>query len=169
MVTWDQVREAYKRGIENGLDDVATAFVNEAKAIIRDEAFDEGTLHRSDEVRRPDRFVREVAFTADHAQKVHDGQEPGTMPDFDAIKGWVQRNLRISVPSGGWVFKPRTREGTRSPRQDEIHQVTQAVRFKIFAEGIEPVSYATRARKNVEPRLGRLMQDAINAELAGVR
>lgn len=179
MASWDELRRAYTQGVSDGLDDVADAVKTEAAQIIRSEAMDQGDLLSSLEIRRPGPLRRTVAATAEHAVYVHDGTGPGHEPEargqywppFEAIRDWVERNLRIDPDEDGsdaYVFKPRLAEGTRSPREAELDRAARAVQAKIHEEGTEAVRFFTRARMRVRSQMQDMVMSQVRNRVGGV-
>lgn len=167
MASFREIREAIAEGTQDGLRDVARIVQDEASLIISEEAIDTGDLHDSDELRE-NPFEVIVAWTAEHAQDVNDGQAPHWPPE-EPIREWVERNLRIQVTDAGNrepIFKPRTREGTKTPREQELDAVTFLVRRKIAREGTEPVHFAERGIDKALPQAPGTMADAINNRLS---
>lgn len=165
MASFREILQAITDGLQDGLRDLARVVQDEASRIISEEAIDTGDLLHSDEIRE-DPFRVIVAWTADHAQDVNDGQRPHWPEDMDRLRGWVERNLRITPDTGEPVFKPRTREGTRSPREAEIDSVTYLVARKIAREGTDPVHFAERGIDKARPQASRKIVDAVNNRLS---
>lgn len=147
-------REDFLRGIAAGLDDVSLEILSAAQEIITKEAFDEGTLNRSGEVRKPTELSREIAFTAEHSVYVHDGAEPH-WPPLAPIVAWVRRNL--SITAKGSKIKAKVGEAIGRPGEAEILRVAKAVRFKISQEGTPAVPYLARAVSQVRPRIATIL------------
>lgn len=162
------LKARYLRGIENGLDDVADAFLMEATQVISRDAVDTGDLLRSSEVERKpaERIIR---WTSSHAAYVHYGTRPHWAP-IAPIVAWVRRNLaRITLTTGERVdvLKPTTRQGERATRSPDatILRVAYAVRAKIAREGTAPVAWVPRAWSRVKPKSAAMLQEAISEAL----
>lgn len=169
MASFREIQEAIDAGTMDGLRDIARVVQDEASRIIEEEAIDEGDLLHSDELDEdPDAFQIVVKWTAEHAIYVNDGSRPHWPPE-DPIREWVKRNIRIQVTDTGDrepVFKPQLREGTKSPRQQEIDAITFLVQRKIAREGTDPVMFAERgAQKARQADPSRMIADAISNRL----
>lgn len=127
--------EALLDGVEAGLRDISQNVVNEGNRVIRDEAFDEGTLHDSAEVRQTGKFDFQPIWTADHSDDVHFGQPPHR-PPFQPIYEWVGRKLGLSG--------------------DQQYAVTEVVRDGIEENGTKPVPYAQRAVSQTKQEAERI-------------
>lgn len=165
MARWRRIHDAIREGTQDGLRDVARIIQDEASLIISEEAIDTGDLLHSDEIRE-NPFQIVVAWTAEHAKNVNDGQRPHWPPE-EPLREWVKRNVRIQVTDAGRepVFKPRLKGETKSPREREIDAVTFLVRRKIAREGTEPVHFAERAIDKATPRASPTIVEGINARL----
>lgn len=167
MASFREIQQAISSGIQDGLRDTARIVQDEASRIISEEAIDTGDLLHSDEIRES-AFQVVVAWTAEHAEDVNDGQRPHWPPE-EPIREWVERNLRITVNDAGGrepTFKPRTRKGTKSPRDQELEAVTFLVRRKIAREGTDPVHFAERGLDKALPQAPRKVADAVNNRLS---
>lgn len=142
--------DAIRQGLSDGLRDVAQFAVNQGNDVIRDEAFDEGTLHRSGTVREVDPFQFQAAWTAEHSIYVHFGAGPAIgndrfMPPLEPIQEWAKRTFGVTG--------------------DDAKEAAEAVRWKIWQDGLEPVPYAQigaqRAGEKAEQIIRQRIQDRL--------
>lgn len=157
-----EIRERMRRGVDLGVQRLAEAALLEATGIIRDEAFDEGTLARSGEIRKEEDFVRVLAHTAEHARYVHDGTRPH-WPPLEPIKAWVRRNLAVT-DDGETVLKPGVGTAVRRAPADAVERVARAIQAKIAVEGTDGVFFQLRAERIVKPKAGGLIAKSIREQ-----
>lgn len=140
--------EALLNGVEAGLRDISQKVVNEGNRVIRDEAFDEGTLHDSAEVRQGGKFDFQPIWTADHSDDVHFGQE-AHRPPFQPIFEWVGRKLGLSG--------------------EQQYAVTEVVRDGIEENGTQPVPYAQRAVSATEAEAEQIFNRRVKEHTDAVK
>lgn len=158
-----EIRAAFIRGLSEGLDEVAEAFVDEATKIIEEEAVDQGTLKNSVEIRKPGRLRRVVSWTAEHAVYVHYGTRPH-WPPLAPILAWVRRNLRNVINTSGereLRIKPGPAARTVKAPDAEIRRIAHAIQAKIAREGTAPVPWVPRALSRVQPRQAGILAEAV--------
>lgn len=163
------IERLYRKGLDDGVAEVAEAFLDEATRIIEEEAVDQGTLKNSSETRKPEPLVRVVAWTANHAAFVHYGTRPH-WPPLEPIKAWVRRNLaRVTTTAGKNVdvIRPEGRMAERARRSPDkvIEQVARSIQAKIAKEGTAPVPWVPRALSRVKPKQASILSDAIKRRL----
>lgn len=171
----DDFQRRLQAGIAEGIEQIAEDIVEAAKPIISKEAIDRGDLLKSGEARRLDAITAQAVWTAEHAPYVEYGTRPHWPPP-GPIREWVKRNIRIETPAGPKgpqpgraVVKPRTKRGTRDPREEEIDRLTFLIQRKIAMKGTEPVRFATRAARRVAPSAGDTLSRAIVRHVQGTR
>lgn len=159
-------RRDFNRRMERAVAALAREVLSEAEAIISKEAIDTGDLLGSGEVVRMGRFHWRVKWSSRHALPVEFGSRPH-WPPFAPILGWVQRNLRVRVFTGGsgekvrvGTIKPRLTRGTVKARDAEVERVARAVQASIAKRGTKPVRFATRAVRLAAARSEAVMQRA---------
>ncbi len=162
-----EIRARFVKGMSEGLDEVAEAFVDEATRIIEQEAVDRGTLKNSVEVRRPKKLVRVVAWTAEHARHVHYGTRPHWAP-IEPIMAWVRRNLRTVILTSGkreTMIKATPLLRTVKAPDSDIKRIAYAIQAKIAKEGTAPVPWVPRALSRVKPRQATIIAEAVRRNL----
>lgn len=167
----EDFQRAMREGINQGLAQIADDIVEAAKPIISRDAIDRGDLLKSGETRRVDDSTWQAAWTAEHAPYVEYGSRPHWPPP-GPIREWVKRNMRVETPAGPRgpqqgraLIKPRSKRGTRDPREAEIDRMTYLIQRKIAMKGTEPVRFATRAARRVAPTASDTMSKAITRRL----
>jgi hypothetical protein len=168
-VPLNEIVRRMRRGVSEGLDDVAAQFVDAGTRIIETEAVDTGDLKNNVYTRRPAWNRRTVAWASKHAVFVHFGTRPH-WPPLAPILAWVRRNLaRITLSDGSNqdVFKPGGRHVDKARRSPErvVQEVARAVQAKIARDGTAPVPWVPRAWAEVQPNADRLLSEALRRNL----
>lgn len=156
------------KAYEEAVQEIAEGVLATASEAISMDAIDTGTLLKSGEIRKPQLFRRQVAWTSEYAPYVEHGTRPH-WPPKDPIRAWVKRNLRVLPPAvklpSSYVFKPKTREGTRRPMEAEVERVTYLIQRKIAMRGTAPVRFAKRGERWAVQNGDRILEAAINRRL----
>lgn len=161
-----EIKEAYLRGLDEGISDVADAFLNEATRIIEAEALDTGSLNQSAEIRKPGPRRRIVAWPIEHAVYVHYGTRPH-WPPLAPILAWVRRNARtVITPTGTRSTRIRPGAAARTVKAPdaELLTIARAIQAKIAKEGTPPVPWVPRAMSRIKPQTSRILREAVERQ-----
>lgn len=158
----EEYEEAFLNGVREGLRDVATNVRNEGNDLIQEEAFDEGSLHRSGRVEQREDFTFEAKWGGqggvDHAPHVHFGTAPH-WPPFKPIREWVGRK---------WQDLGQDLKTTDTGRELSKDEVAEKMQWIISQYGTDPVPFAQVGVAETEPEIDGIMRRSIERHTDGV-
>jgi hypothetical protein len=122
--------------IDNFIQDVADkVFLYSQENIVNEGKIDSAFLLKTANINRGV-LEAEIVYPAAHAEVVHWGRSPGTMPPVDKIKQWAIRKLRVP--------------------EKEADQVAFAIATSIKQRGIDAFPFLQMASDKVEKELATI-------------